>query len=111
MRVGPETRKWPAGKVTIFCDATEHEVWNRGTTERVVLVLDFRNADFGWRLLNLERRSGSLAARRRVTRRRVTRRRMAQWRMARRGWCDGGVARRRSGAAASGVVADWRGGG
>jgi ornithine lipid ester-linked acyl 2-hydroxylase len=54
MRVGPETRKWQAGKVTIFCDATEHEVWNRGTTERVVLLLDFRNPDFRWRLLNPE---------------------------------------------------------
>lgn len=54
MRVGPETRKWQAGKVTIFCDATEHEVWNRGTTERVILLMDFRNPDFGWRLLNPE---------------------------------------------------------
>lgn len=54
MRVGPETRKWEAGKVTIFCDATEHEVWNRGTTERVVLLLDFRNPEFRWRLLNPE---------------------------------------------------------
>jgi aspartyl/asparaginyl beta-hydroxylase (cupin superfamily) len=54
MRVGPETRPWQAGRVTVFCDATEHEVWNRGTTERVVLLLDFRNPDFRWRLLNPE---------------------------------------------------------
>jgi hypothetical protein len=27
-------------------------VWNRGTTERVILLLDFRNPNFGWRLLN-----------------------------------------------------------
>jgi ornithine lipid ester-linked acyl 2-hydroxylase len=54
MRVGPETRAWSTGKVTIFCDATEHEVWNGGDTERVVLLLDFRNPDFGWRLLNPE---------------------------------------------------------
>ncbi|HWY85237.1 MAG TPA: aspartyl/asparaginyl beta-hydroxylase domain-containing protein [Gemmataceae bacterium] len=46
--------EWQAGKVTIFCDATEHEVWNRGTTERVVLLLDFRNPAFRWRLLNPE---------------------------------------------------------
>jgi aspartyl/asparaginyl beta-hydroxylase (cupin superfamily) len=52
MRVGPETRKWGEGKVTIFCDATEHEVWNRGDTERVVLLLDYRNPAFRWRLLN-----------------------------------------------------------
>lgn len=54
MRVGPETRSWKEGKVTIFCDATEHEVWNRGSTERVVLLLDFRNPQFKWRLLNPE---------------------------------------------------------
>ena len=54
MRVGTETRAWKNGKVTIFCDATEHEVWNRGDTERVVLLLDFRNPDFRWRLLNPE---------------------------------------------------------
>jgi aspartyl/asparaginyl beta-hydroxylase (cupin superfamily) len=54
MRVGPETRKWQAGKVTIFCDATEHEVWNRGTSERVILLLDFRNPAVRWRLLNPE---------------------------------------------------------
>lgn len=54
MRVGPETRAWRNGKVTVFCDATEHEVWNRGDTERVVLLLDFRNPQFRWRLLNPE---------------------------------------------------------
>jgi len=54
MRVGSETRSWSDGKVTVFCDATEHEVWNRGTGERVVLLLDFRNPDFKWRLLNPE---------------------------------------------------------
>ena len=52
MRVGPETRQWREGTVTIFCDATEHEVWNRGDTERVVLLLDYRNPAFRWRLLN-----------------------------------------------------------
>jgi aspartyl/asparaginyl beta-hydroxylase (cupin superfamily) len=54
MRVGPETRNWQAGKVTIFCDATEHEVWNRGASQRVVLLLDFRNPAFRWRFLNPE---------------------------------------------------------
>jgi beta-hydroxylase len=54
IRVGPETRRWEPGEVTIFCDATEHEVWNRGTTERVVLLFDFRNPAFRWRLLNPE---------------------------------------------------------
>lgn len=54
MRVGPETRTWTEGKVTVFCDATEHEVWNRGDKERVVLLFDFRNPEFRWRLLNPE---------------------------------------------------------
>jgi beta-hydroxylase len=54
MRVGAETRSWHQGKVTVFCDATEHEVWNRAATERVVLLLDFRNPEFRWRLLNPE---------------------------------------------------------
>jgi beta-hydroxylase len=54
MRVGPETRGWREGRATVFCDATEHEVWNRGAAERVVLLLDFRNPGFRWRLLNPE---------------------------------------------------------
>lgn len=54
MRVGPETRTWKEGKVTVFCDATEHEVWNRGDKERVVLLLDVRNPDFKWKMLNPE---------------------------------------------------------
>jgi beta-hydroxylase len=52
MRVGTETRKWQRGKVAISCDATEHEVWNRGNTERVILLVDFRNPDFRWHFLN-----------------------------------------------------------
>ena len=50
MRVGPETRKWEEGKVTVFCDATEHEVWNRAATPRVVLLFDFRNPEARRRL-------------------------------------------------------------
>jgi beta-hydroxylase len=52
LRVGPETRQWQAGKTLVFCDATEHEAWNRGQEERVVLLIDFRNPQFRWRLLN-----------------------------------------------------------
>lgn len=54
MRVGPETRSWTPGKLTVFSDATEHEVWNNGAHERVVLLMDIRNPDFKWRLLNPE---------------------------------------------------------
>jgi aspartyl/asparaginyl beta-hydroxylase (cupin superfamily) len=43
---------WQAGRTLVFCDAEEHEAWNRGGTERVVLLLDFRNPEFRWRLLN-----------------------------------------------------------
>lgn len=52
LRVGPETRQWEAGKTLVFCDATEHEAWNFGDAERVVLLLDFRNPEFRWKLLN-----------------------------------------------------------
>jgi beta-hydroxylase len=52
LRVGPETRTWEAGRTLVFCDATEHEAWNRGEKERVVLLIDFRNPEFRWRLLN-----------------------------------------------------------
>ena len=52
LRVGPETRSWQVGKTLVFCDATEHEAWNRGHQQRVVLLLDFRNPKFHWRLLN-----------------------------------------------------------
>ncbi len=52
LRVGDETRQWQAGKVLVFCDATEHEAWNMGDRERVVLLLDFRNPEFRRRLLN-----------------------------------------------------------
>jgi beta-hydroxylase len=52
LRVGDETRQWQAGKVLVFCDATEHEAWNLGDHERVILLLDFRNPEFRRRLLN-----------------------------------------------------------
>jgi len=52
LRVGPETRTWEAGKTLVFCDAVEHEAWNRGDQERVVLLIDFRNPEFRWRMLN-----------------------------------------------------------
>ena len=52
LRVGPETRQWEAGRVLVFCDATEHEAWNMGDSERVILLLDFRNPEFRRRLLN-----------------------------------------------------------
>jgi hypothetical protein len=41
-----------AGKTLAFCDATGHEAWNLGATERVVPLLEFRNSGFRWRWLD-----------------------------------------------------------
>lgn len=46
LRVGNETREWHPGSTFVFDDTQEHEAWNRGAAERVVLLLDFkRHAD------------------------------------------------------------------
>jgi len=52
IRVGGETRSWEDGKTVIFCDAVEHEAWNRGTTTRTVLLVDFKNPRYRFRMLN-----------------------------------------------------------
>lgn len=52
LRVADETRVWQEGKTLIFCDAVEHEAWNRGTATRTVLLLDFKNPRHRFRLLN-----------------------------------------------------------
>ena len=52
IRVGEETRVWQEGRVLIFCDAIEHEAWNRGATTRTVLLLDFKNPKYRVGLLN-----------------------------------------------------------
>ncbi len=41
MRVGAETRQWREGRCLVFDDTIEHEVWHRGETPRVVLLVDF----------------------------------------------------------------------
>ena len=45
MRVGGEPGGWAEGKCFVFDDMTEHEVWNRGTSERVVLLVDFASEE------------------------------------------------------------------
>jgi|KBSSwiStaDraftv2_1062776.scaffolds.fasta_scaffold387980_2 aspartate beta-hydroxylase len=40
MRVGNETRSWTEGRMLIFDDSFEHEVWNRSSATRFVLLLD-----------------------------------------------------------------------
>jgi beta-hydroxylase len=52
LRVADETRAWEEGRTFVFCDATEHEAWNRGTTTRTVLLLDFKNPRYRFRVLN-----------------------------------------------------------
>ena len=39
-RVGNETRQWEEGKLLIFDDTIEHEAWNDGSEDRVVLIFD-----------------------------------------------------------------------
>lgn len=40
LRVGAETREWQFGKLLIFDDSVEHEAWNRGTSDRTVLLFE-----------------------------------------------------------------------
>lgn len=39
-RVGGEVREWHVGKLTVFDDSVEHEAWNDGPDDRVVLIFD-----------------------------------------------------------------------
>ena len=41
IRVGDQQCRWEEGRVLIFDDSYEHEVWNRSSDERVVLFIDF----------------------------------------------------------------------
>ncbi|XP_055944906.1 aspartyl/asparaginyl beta-hydroxylase-like isoform X2 [Argiope bruennichi] len=41
IRVATETRTWEEGKVILFDDSFEHEVWHNGTESRLVLIVDF----------------------------------------------------------------------
>ncbi|XP_047985367.1 aspartyl/asparaginyl beta-hydroxylase isoform X6 [Leguminivora glycinivorella] len=40
IRVHKETRQWQTGKVFMFDDSFEHEVWHNGTGSRLVLIVD-----------------------------------------------------------------------
>ncbi|XP_063616855.1 aspartyl/asparaginyl beta-hydroxylase isoform X1 [Cydia splendana] len=40
IRVHRETRQWEIGKVFMFDDSFEHEVWHNGTGSRLVLIVD-----------------------------------------------------------------------
>lgn len=43
--VGGQTRMWEAGKLLMFDDTQTHSAWNRGSNERVVLLLDVMKSE------------------------------------------------------------------
>lgn len=45
LRVGAETRAWREGELVIFDDSFEHEAWNRGTSDRTVLLFEIWRPD------------------------------------------------------------------
>ncbi len=40
LRVGQDTRAWCFGELLIFDDSIEHEAWNRGTSDRTILLFE-----------------------------------------------------------------------
>lgn len=40
LRVGNQVREWEIGKLMIFDDSIEHEAWNDGDEDRIVLIFD-----------------------------------------------------------------------
>jgi beta-hydroxylase len=41
LRAGGETRRWEPGRCLILDDTVEHEAWNHGAGDRVVLIVTF----------------------------------------------------------------------
>jgi aspartyl/asparaginyl beta-hydroxylase (cupin superfamily) len=39
-RVGGETREWREGELLVFDDTIEHEAWNDGNSDRIILIFD-----------------------------------------------------------------------
>lgn len=39
-RVGGETRRWSEGELLVFDDSIEHEAWNTGGRDRIILIFD-----------------------------------------------------------------------
>ena len=40
LRVGTQERTWEEGKVLVFDDSWEHEVWHNGNDYRLILIID-----------------------------------------------------------------------
>ena len=55
-RVGGEVRPWRVGELTVFDDSVEHEAWNNGAADRVVLIFDI------WRPELTESERGAITA-------------------------------------------------
>ncbi len=45
LRVGADTRSWREGELMIFDDSFEHEAWNRGTSDRTILLFEIWRPD------------------------------------------------------------------
>lgn len=45
IRVSGQVRPWEPGRTLVFDENQEHAVWNRSSSERVVLLLDFTKPD------------------------------------------------------------------
>lgn len=45
LRVGPETRSWREGELMIFDDSFEHEAWNRGASDRTIMLFEIWRPD------------------------------------------------------------------
>ena len=45
IRVGNETRKWTEGKLIVFDDSFEHEIWHNGSDLRLIFIIDFWHPD------------------------------------------------------------------
>ncbi len=48
IRVGSETHYWEEGKLVIFDDSFEHEAWNKSNENRVILMFDIPNPNWGY---------------------------------------------------------------
>lgn len=47
MRVGTQSVRWQEGRCIVFDDSYEHEVWNFGNEDRIVLIVDIPHPDAG----------------------------------------------------------------
>ena len=45
IRVGDDTHQWEEGKIIAFDDSYQHEAWNKGDSERVVLIFEAHHPD------------------------------------------------------------------